>query len=194
MTRRAFDIIFSILVLFFSIPIFILAALIIKLDSKGTIFFKQKRVGKDGKLFEILKFRTMANTSGAILTASGDKRITPAGRILRRTNFDEIPQFINILKNQMSVVGPRPEIPEIVKGYTKEQRKILTFKPGFTSFATVKFLNEENLLEQENMIQYYIDTIMPQKITCDLEYFQKRSNLFQDLIIILKTLGGTLYA
>ena len=133
----------------------------------------------------------MKNVGGSLLTSSGDRRITPAGKFLRRTNFDELPQFINIFKGDLSVVGPRPEIPEIVRSYTEEQRKILFFKPGFTSFATVKFLNETKVIGQTNIMEFYIEEILPQKIKYDLDYFSNASNVFSDLIIVLKTVGGT---
>ena len=110
---------------------------------------------------------------------------------MRRTNFDELPQFINVFKGDMSTVGPRPEIPEIVKLYTREQKEIINFKPGFTSSATVSFLNEEKRLSGHNIFEFYTKQILPQKIICDLEYFSKRSNFFSDILMILKTVGGT---
>lgn len=191
MLKRIFDIIFSLLVLFWCSPVFIISAFLIKIDSKGTIFFKQKRIGKKGKPFTILKFRTMKDLKGPLLTSLADTRITKAGKFLRRTNFDELPQFINIFKGELSVVGPRPEIPEIVRLYTKEQKKILSFMPGFTSFATVKFLNENKIIGQSNIMEFYAERILPQKIKYDLDYFRNSSNIFRDIVIILRTIGGT---
>lgn len=191
--KRSFDIIFSLIVLFAASPIFVLASLLIILDSGFPVIFRQKRVGKGGSGFSILKFRTMKNTPGELLTASADQRITRSGRILRRTNFDELPQFINIALGDMSVVGPRPEIPEVVKSYTQKQREILSFKPGFTSYATVKFLNEEAILKKDNLMDFYLNQVLPKKIEYDLDYFKNKSSLLRDLVIILKTLGGTLH-
>ena len=189
--KRIFDIFFSSIVLFFSLPVFIVFSLIIKLEEGSPVFFKQKRVGRFGKEFIILKFRTMENTKGPILTSSSDKRITRIGKILRRTNFDEIPQFINIIKGEMSVLGPRPEIPEIVEKYNNKQKEILKFKPGFTSPATVKFIHEEKILDNKPILEYYLNNILPEKISIDLEYFNKKYNFFKDLVIILKTIGKT---
>jgi len=189
--KRIFDIFFSSIVLFFSLPLFIIFSLIIKLEEGSPVFFKQKRVGRFGKEFIILKFRTMKNIKGPILTSSSDKRITKIGRLLRRTNFDEIPQFINIIKGEMSVLGPRPEIPEIVRQYNDKQRNILKFKPGFTSPATVKFIYEEKILDNKPILDYYLNNILPKKISIDLDYFSKRYNFFRDFLIILKTIGKT---
>jgi len=193
LAKRIFDIIFSLIVLCCCAPFFILAVFIIKIDSKGPVIFKQKRVGYNGRIFYILKFRTMNTIQGDLLTTHDDKRITAAGKFLRRTNFDELPQFVNIFKGEMSVVGPRPEIPEIVKNYTPEQKKILSFKPGFTSAATVKFLNEEKLLKGDNIVEFYQKNILPQKLACDLEYFEHKSTLIRDSIIVFKTIGGTFH-
>ncbi|MFH1876741.1 MAG: sugar transferase [Candidatus Omnitrophota bacterium] len=192
MAKRIFDIVFSLVVLFFSFPIFIIAAVMIKVDSPGPIIFKQRRVGKNGRIFMILKFRTMKMATGSLITAAGDARISRAGKLLRRTNFDELPQFINIVKGDMSVVGPRPEIPELVMHYAPWQREILCFRPGFTSFATVKFLHEERLLEKKELMEFYLNEVLPRKIKYDLEYFRGRTNLIDDLSIILRTIGGTL--
>ncbi|MDD5583753.1 MAG: sugar transferase [Candidatus Omnitrophica bacterium] len=191
MAKRIFDIIFSLVVLFFSIPIFIVVAFAIKLDSPGPVIFKQRRVGKNGIPFTILKFRTMRTQAGRLITSAGDARISKTGRLLRRTNFDELPQFINIVKGEMSVVGPRPEIPEIVACYAPWQKEILRFKPGFTSYATMKFLNEEKLLEKKNLMEFYLKEVLPQKIKYDLEYFASNRTLINDIAILLKTVGGT---
>jgi lipopolysaccharide/colanic/teichoic acid biosynthesis glycosyltransferase len=135
----------------------------------------------------------MKDIPGPLITASGDKRITRFGRMLRRTNFDELPQFVNIFKGDLSVVGPRPEIPEIVATYTEEQREILSFKPGFTSLATVRFLDEEKLLGGDTTMDLYVRNIVPKKIRYDLDYFRNTSNFFYDILIILKTIGKTVH-
>jgi len=192
--KRFFDIIFSLLVLFFSFPIILIVSLFIKIDSPGPIIFKQKRIGHRGEIFTILKLRTMRQEEGPLLTTSEDIRITCVGRFLRRTNFDELPQFFNIVKGEMSVVGPRPEIPEVVGKFTDEQREILNFKPGFTSYATVKSLKEEKILKNKDLMNQYFNEQLPLKIKLDLYYFRYKSNFFNDIGIILKTIGRTFYA
>lgn len=192
MFKRVFDIIFSIIILVLSLPLFIIASLLIKLSSKGPVIFKQERVGKNGKIFKLLKFRTMRKTSGPSITSSADKRITKIGKFLRRMKIDELPQLINVLKRDLSVVGPRPELPEIVKTYNDEQRKILSFKSGITSLASLRFRDEERFLDSNNVLEYYVKKILPVKIRCDLEYFEK-SSFWSDLIIIVKTIRSIFY-
>ncbi len=186
MLKRSFDIIFSLMVLVLGLPVFIICSLLIKLGSQGPVIFKQERVGEDGRIFNLLKFRTMREASGPSITSSADRRITKIGRFLRRMKLDELPQFINVLKGDLSVVGPRPELPEIVRTYNDEQRKILSFKPGITSLASIRFRNEEKLLDLNNLMEYYVKKILPVKIRCDLEYFEK-SSFWDDLTIIIKT-------
>lgn len=172
---RIFDIIFSLFVLIIFSPFWIIISLLIKLDSKGPILFKQIRVGKNGKFFQIYKFRTMvinANKLGPLLTEKNDKRITKIGKILRLTSLDEIPNFINVLKGEMSVIGPRPEVPEITSHYSKWQRQVFKVKPGITGFSQI-------LGRQELEI--------PKKLRLDI-YYIKKQNICFDLWILYKTI------
>ncbi len=171
---RALDIIISFLLIIPFLPLWLIIALIIKLDSKGPVIFRQIRVGLNGKLFQMYKFRTMVNNAqkiGPLLTGKNDCRITAAGRFLRKTSLDEIPNFINVLKGEMSVIGPRPEVPDIACHYNKWQKKVLTVKPGITGFSQV-------LGRQELAIDY--------KSRLD-RYYIKKSGLCMDIWIIFKT-------
>jgi len=192
MIKRIFDIIFSGLGLLILSPLFLVVAILIKIDSKGPIFFRQRRVGKNGKIFKIWKFRTMINKGwqkGPLITISDqDPRITHFGKFLRKYKLDELPQLINVLKGEMSLVGPRPEVPEYVALYTSEQKKVLSVKPGITDFASLKYINENEILSKtDNWEKSYINHIMPNKLNINLEYIKKKS-LALDLIIILKTI------
>lgn len=192
--KTAIYFIFSLICLYLTMPLFAIISLLIKLDSPGPIIFKQKRVGKNGRVFTLLKFRTMRLSDGAAITSSADKRITKIGKFLRKTKLDEMPQFINVLKEDMSIVGPRPEIPEMVELYTTEQRKVLAFKPGITSLAALKFRNEEEIIENSDSAsvkKFYLKEIMPLKIECDLNYFNN-SHFRSDFWIIFKTAGEIL--
>ncbi|NQT89897.1 MAG: sugar transferase [Candidatus Omnitrophica bacterium] len=193
MLKRIFDIIFSLIILIFGLPVFAIVFLLIRLDSQGPAIFHQKRVGRDGKMFDFLKFKTMRDVAGPMITAPGDKRITKIGAFLRKAKLDELPQFINVLKGDMSVVGPRPELFEIVNTYNDRQREILSFKPGITSPASIRFRNEENALSKDRVMRSYIKEVLPVKIDCDLEYFRK-SSLSSDLTVIFKTIKGVLNA
>lgn len=175
-------------------PLFILIAILVKIHDGGTVFFRATRVGKDGSLFGVLKFRTMvpdAEKLGAAITASGDSRITPVGAFLRKHKLDELPQLINVVKGEMSLVGARPEDPRYVALYNDEQRSILAFRPGITSPASLRYRNEEALLAGPDWHESYIRDVLPQKLALDLAYLRRRS-LAGDIRIILKTLGGIL--
>jgi lipopolysaccharide/colanic/teichoic acid biosynthesis glycosyltransferase len=145
LTKRIFDFISSLVVVILFFPFFILIAIWILLDSPGGIFYKQIRVGKDGKEFTLLKFRSM--TIGAdkqgLITVGNDNRVTRSGRFIRKTKIDEFPQLINILKGDMSVVGPRPEVPKYVALYTEDQKKVLSVRPGLTDLASLKYFDEQ---------------------------------------------------
>jgi lipopolysaccharide/colanic/teichoic acid biosynthesis glycosyltransferase len=190
--KRIFDIVFSILGLIIFSPIFILIAVLIKINSPGPIFFKQDRIGKNGKIFTIYKFRTMvedAEKRGVhFTTPSTDSRLTKIGLFLRRFDIDEFPQLINILKGEMSVVGPRPEVPEIVELYDKKQKEILLVKPGMTSLATLKFLKEgETMKFSKNLYKDYTKDVVPQKIELDFKYIETRS-FWGDIKLIIQTI------
>jgi lipopolysaccharide/colanic/teichoic acid biosynthesis glycosyltransferase len=176
------------LTLFF--PIGLIIALIILLSSKGGVFYVQERVGKNSKPFGLLKFRTMrkdADKLGKLTVGMRDPRITKIGYFLRKSKLDEFPQFINVLKGEMSVVGPRPEVSEYTDLYTDEQRKVLSVKPGITDFASLEYYRENELLgKSNNPRQTYIDEVMPEKIKLNLKYIEDQS-LATDLKIITRT-------
>ncbi|WP_026885798.1 sugar transferase [Clostridium beijerinckii] len=189
--KRIFDFICSTLGLIVLSPILIVIAIRIKTDSDGPVFFKQIRIGEKNKEFEILKFRTMvvdAEKLGRQITVGNDSRITKIGAFLRKYKLDELPQLINVFKGDMSLVGPRPEVPRYVKMYNEEQRRVLEVKPGITDLASIRYRDENDLLgEAENPDDFYINTIMPDKLALNLEYINK-NNIFLDIYIILKTI------
>jgi len=189
--KRIFDLVCSTLGLIVLSPVFIFISIRIKSGSDGPIFFKQIRVGERSKEFEILKFRTMvvdAEKLGRQITVGNDSRITKIGAFLRKYKLDELPQLINVFKGDMSLVGPRPEVPRYVKLYNEEQRKVLEVKPGITDLASIRYRDENELLgEAENPDEFYINTIMPDKLALNLEYI-RRNNIFLDIYIILKTI------
>jgi len=190
--KRLFDLstalIFSIL--FF--PLWVVVAIAIKVTSEGPIFFRQIRVGKDGINFSIFKYRTMivdAEKQGLQLTVGGrDPRITKIGYILRKTKLDELPQLFNVIKGEMSFVGPRPEVPKYVEMYSKEQREVLSHRPGITDVASIEYIDENELLKDaEDPEKMYIEKIMQDKLRLNLEYLSNRS-LISDIVIIVKTI------
>ena len=189
--KRIFDITASGLGIIVLSPILIVIALIIKKESDGPVFFKQIRVGEKGRNFEILKYRTMvvdAEKMGRQITVGNDNRITKIGGFLRKYKLDDLPQLINVFKGDMSLVGPRPEVPRYVEMYNEEQRKVLDVKPGITDLASIRYRDENELLgTAEDPDDMYINTIMPDKLALNLEYINK-SNVFFDIYIILKTI------
>ena len=189
--KRIFDIVCSGLGLMILSPFLLFIAIRIKMDSDGPVFFKQIRVGEKGREFKILKFRTMvvdAEKLGRQITVGNDSRITKIGAFLRKYKIDELPQLINVFKGDMSLVGPRPEVPRYVNMYTEEQRKVLDVKPGITDLASIRYRDENELLGQaENPDEFYINTIMPDKLALNMEYI-KKSNVFYDIYIIIETI------
>jgi len=190
MIKRAFDIFFSFTGLIILSPALIILAVIIKSDSKGPVIYKQSRVGRDNRDFMLWKFRTMREDSdkAGLLTVGGkDPRITKAGYFLRKYKLDELPQFVNILKGEMSFVGPRPEVRKYVELYDSEQKKVLRVRPGLTDIASIKYRNESELLkEAPDPEAFYIKEIIPDKIRLNLEYLNDNS-VFKDIKVILKT-------
>ena len=172
-------------------PFFAVIAVAIKLDSQGPIFFKQQRIGRCFKPFWIYKFRSMvvdAQRRGGLLTAGADPRITRVGHFLRRSKLDELPQLINILKGEMSLVGPRPEVPRYVQLFRRDYEEILTFKPGITDLASLKYRNEAALLAQaQNPEQEYVSRVLPDKIRMAKEYIH-HSSFFFDLNLLFRTI------
>ncbi len=188
--KRLFDILASFFGLLALLPILLIVAILIVIDSKGGVFYRQVRVGKGNKDFRIFKFRTMhtnADKLGLLTVGGRDPRVTKVGYYLRKYKLDEFPQLINVLIGDMSFVGPRPEVRKYVDLYTEEQQKVLEVRPGITDLASIEFRNENEILEkQENSEQYYIDSIMPHKLNINLKYLEKR-NLFTDIGVIFKT-------
>ena len=189
--KRLFDIFFSIIGLTILIPIFLLISLLIIIDSKGGIFYKQVRVGLNGKDFTLLKFRSMRANSDrqGLLTVGGrDNRITRMGYFIRKYKLDELPQLINVLLGEMSLVGPRPEVRKYVDMYTTEQKKVLNIKPGITDFASIEYSNENELLgNATNPEQVYINEIMPAKLNLNLKYISEQG-FMTDMKIIFRTI------
>ncbi len=188
--KRAFDIIASGLGLIVLSPLFLVLAIWIKLDSKGPVFYRQVRVGYKNKDFRIFKFRSMrvGSDKGSLVTIGGhDPRVTRSGYFIRKFKFDELPQLINVFLGDMSLVGPRPEVRHYVGYWTPEQMHVLDVRPGITDPASIKFRNENELMEQaEDPEKYYIEVIMQEKIKLYLEYVEKHSFLY-DIGLIFKT-------
>lgn len=191
MRKRAFDTVVASLGLLVLSPLFLVVALLIKCDSPGPVFFRQDRIGRQFRPFLICKFRTMvqdAHRKWAPITVAGDSRITRVGRFLRRTKIDELPQLINVLKGEMSVVGPRPEIRQYVDLFRQDYAELLTVRPGITDLASLKYRDEAAMLgRSQNPEEEYVNRILPDKIRLSKEYLQ-RSSILYDLSIILKTL------
>ena len=190
MLKRIFDIVSSLFGLIVLSPFMLIIAILIKLDSKGPVFFKQVRVTKNGREFKIFKYRTMKIDSDKFsqITVGKDSRITKVGDFLRKYKLDEIPQLINVLIGDMSLVGPRPEVPKYVALYTEEQREILKVRAGITDYASIEFSNENDILANEtDPEKAYIEKIMPRKIELNKKYLSEIS-VMTDIKIILLTI------
>ena len=189
--KRAFDILSCTLAVLVLFPFGLIIALCIAGGSKGGVFYRQTRVGKDNKDFKLLKFRTMrpnADQQGLLITVGADSRITRIGAFLRKYKIDELPQLLNIIKGDMSVVGPRPEVRRYVEMYDERQRRVLSVRPGLTDYASLKYISESELLaESTDPEKTYIEEIMPAKLELNLQYIKKQS-FAEDLRIIFKTL------
>ena len=199
-SRRALDLLLAIPAAILLLPVFAVVAVWIKLDSRGPVFFLQERVGLGGRRFRIFKFRTMvpdAEQRGTQITVGRDPRITRSGHFLRKYRFDELPQLFNVLKGEMSIVGPRPEVPRYVAFYNDQQRQILAFRPGMTSPATIEFSNESEVLSRHADLTdradpadpetYYRTELMPAKLAIDLQY-SRQATVRSDCAIIARTL------
>lgn len=189
--KQAFDGIASFLMILVGLPLFGVVALLIKLDSEGPVFFRQERMGRWGRPFLIYKFRTMvrdAASKGGPITRGDDPRITRVGRFLRKTKIDEMPQLINVLKGEMSLVGPRPEVKEYVELFRRDYTEILTVRPGITDLASLSYWDEADLLSRsQDPEEEYLKHILPEKIRLAREYLS-RSSLVFDLSLLVKTL------
>lgn len=191
MIKRAIDVVASAIGTTLLSPVWVLVSLAIRVDSAGPVLHRSVRVGLNGEQFTLYKFRTMgidAASTGPGITRRGDPRITRVGRVLRRLKIDETPQLINVLRGDMSLVGPRPEDPRYVRGYSVEQRRVLSVRPGLCSPAVIKYRHEEALLEaSDDAERTYVDVILPDKLSMDLDYIDSRS-----LVSDLRILGGAL--
>jgi lipopolysaccharide/colanic/teichoic acid biosynthesis glycosyltransferase len=187
--KRAFDLVSASLALVVLAPVLGVIAALIKLSGPGPAFFLQERTGKDGKPFFIYKFRTMvpdAARLGPGVTGAGDPRVTRVGNLLRVTKFDELPNLLNVVRGEMSLVGPRPDLPRFMSALTPEQRKILTFRPGLTGPTQLRYIAEEELLSPVNIDENYIENLFADKIASDLDYVSNWS-MRKDLLLILYT-------
>lgn len=189
MIKRIFDIIVSLVGLLLVSPILLIISILIKLTMPGPVFFRQQRTGRYGKLFMIVKFRSMVvNEDSNTTSVLGDNRITPLGAILRKYKLDELPELWNVLKGDMSLVGPRPDVPEFTDRLKGKEMDILQLRPGITGPATLKYSNEERLLAEVDNPQEYTDEIIwPDKVRMNLDYYNNRS-LVKDIQIIFRTI------
>jgi lipopolysaccharide/colanic/teichoic acid biosynthesis glycosyltransferase len=192
MLKRIFDIFFSFIGLVILLPFFIIIALLIVIDSPGGVFYKQARVGKGSIDFYLFKFRSMrtgADKKGLLTVGGRDSRITRMGYFIRKYKIDELPQLLNVLLGDMSLVGPRPEVRKYVDLYNEKQKQVLSVKPGITDYASIEYSNENELLgKAKNPEQVYIEEIMPAKLKLNLKYIDDQG-LITDLKIIFKTIG-----
>lgn len=189
MIQRTIDLVAATLGLIVLAPLFLVIAAMIKVASPGPVFHRGQRVGKDGAPFALFKFRSMRAGSAAAgpgITRSGDERITPVGSWLRRSKLDELPQLLNVLRGEMSLVGPRPEDPRYVALYSPEQRRILSVRPGITSAASVQYRHEESILNGADWEKQYVNEVMPAKLRIDLEYLDRRT-MASDMGILWRT-------
>lgn len=188
--KRLMDVIFSVLILIAFLPFGFIISICIALESRGGVFYRQERIGLGGKPFMLLKFRSMrpnADREGKLTVGVLDPRVTRVGAFVRRYKLDEFPQFINVLKGEMSVVGPRPEVLEYVAQYSDEQRRVLDFKPGITDLASITYFEENKLLANAaDPQQTYMEEIMPAKIRINLDY-QAKATVWTDLGVVWKT-------
>ncbi len=191
MAKRIFDILVSVVGLIVLAPLLLLIAVVIKLDSTGPVFYRGVRSGLNGRPFRIYKFRTMvpnAEKLGGLSTAKDDPRVTRVGKFLRRYKLDELPQLINVLKGEMSIVGPRPEMPEYTGQYTGEEKLILTVRPGITDYASLEFIQLGEILGSDDVDRVYEERVRPIKNALRVKYVKERS-FYVDILIILKTLA-----
>lgn len=192
MTKRLFDLALALAALLVLMPVLLGIAIVVRIDSPGGVIFRQERIGRDGRLFQIYKFRTMgvgADVQGRQLTMPGDARITRSGAFLRRWKLDELPQLLNVVAGDMSIVGPRPEVPRYVAMWPEaSRREILNVRPGITDPASLEFFDETAILSRSSDPERtYIEVILPRKVECYLQYVRTRSML-GDLSVVLRTL------
>lgn len=193
--KRILDILSSFVVLVLLLPVWLVVALLIVLESRGGVFYVQKRVGKDNRDFNLYKFRTMrpdSDSKGLLTVGARDSRITRVGYFLRKYKIDEFPQLLNILKGDMSIVGPRPEVRKYVDLYTPEQMRVLSVRPGLTDYASIRYVNENEVLAaSDDPERTYIEEVMPAKLALNLQYIDNQS-LKEDFKLIFKTFTAIL--
>lgn len=193
--KRVLDFLCSLVVLLLLLPVWLVVALLIVLESRGGVFYVQKRVGKDNRDFNLYKFRTMrpdSDSKGLLTVGARDSRITRVGYFLRKYKIDEFPQLLNILKGDMSIVGPRPEVRKYVDLYTPEQMRVLSVRPGLTDYASIRYVNENEVLAaSDDPERTYIEEVMPAKLALNLQYIDNQS-LKEDFKLIFKTFTAIL--
>lgn len=193
---RIFDVLFSLIGLLLLSPVFVVIGVLILLESKGGMFYLQKRVGKHGKEFILVKFRSMTkgtDKKGLLTIGMNDSRITNTGKFIRKYKIDELPQLFNVFIGNMSLVGPRPEVKKYTDLYTEEQRFVLSVKPGITDFASLEYIDENELLgKAQNPEAVYIEDIMPAKIALNMKYIRNRSvtNYFKLIFLTIFSILG----
>ena len=194
--KRLSDKLLAVIALMLSFPLILLVAMLVKTTSRGPTLFRQNRVGKNGKEFELLKFRSMVHgrrNLGPGLTLEGDSRVTSTGRLIRRWKLDELPQLFNVLRGDMSLVGPRPDLAEYLGTLSHEQRQVLCLHPGITGIATLQFSRKEECLlsglSGAQLNECYVNTILPEKVQLELRY-ARSATFFTDMTILLRTLGA----
>jgi lipopolysaccharide/colanic/teichoic acid biosynthesis glycosyltransferase len=199
-SKRLFDICCAIVVCTAAAPMMVILALVVKASSRGPFLFRQNRIGKNSQEFSLLKFRTMyshnGDNSGPLLTRSGDSRVTRVGRWLRKWKLDELPQFVNVLKGEMSLVGHRPDMSKYMQTLTGPDRNIMHFRPGITSPASLRFRNESQELAKvppDEMEQFYVSSLLPQKVRMDLDYAE-HATFLTDFRILLRTAFSVLWS
>lgn len=186
---RSVDVVVALAVLVAGAPLWLVIVVVVRLSSPGPVLYRGRRVGLNGREFQLLKFRSMRITEGGgLLTAAGDDRVTSVGRWLRNTKLDEIPQLVNVIKGEMALVGPRPEDPKYVAMYTAEQRKVLAVRPGLTSPASIRYRFEEQALAaDEDVERAYLERVLPDKLRLDRAWLAERT-AWGDVTIIARTL------
>ena len=189
--KRALDLVVSLVTLVVTLPLALAIALAVLGETGWPVLYHGWRVGREGRIFRIVKFRTMVRAAdglGGAITIAGDRRVTRVGRVLRRSKLDELPQLLNVVKGEMSLVGPRPEHPNYVRLYTNQQRNVLRVRPGITGIASLRYRNEEDLLRGKDAEALYRSVIMPDKLRMELDYLERR-DFWSDLSLIGATLA-----
>ncbi len=187
MARRIIDVTLAVIGVVLASPLLVAIAVLVRAKDGSPVIYKAIRVGQNGRLFHLFKFRTMVSSEGSLVTGWADPRVTQLGRKLRRLKLDELPQLVNVLLGDMSFVGPRPEDPAYVSLYTEEQRRVLSVRPGITGVAALEYSDEESLLRGDDWEKSYRESIMPAKLKLEMDYLARRSFL-ADAQIVLRTL------